>query len=37
MENEKEKRIGANKREGVRWIREKKRRKAKKKKGRKII
>ena len=36
MENEKEKRIGANKREGVWWIRGKKKRKSKKKKGRKI-
>ena len=34
MENEKEKRIGANKREGVRWIRgEKKKGKPKRKKG----
>ena len=33
MENEKEKRIGANKREGVRWIRGKKKGKTKTKRG----
>ena len=33
MENEKEKRIGANKREGIRWIRRKKKEESQKEKG----